>query len=138
MLFFLIYIIALIFSFFSSGWVNVENDLAAYLADDTETRRGLDLMEEQFTTFGTAKVMVANITWEEARMLKNRIAEMDGVQSVGFTEETEEEKEFIKHYHDGGALYSLTFNYEEDDPRALETARPSAISAISPPAHWKR
>ena len=121
MLFFLIYIIALIFSFFSSGWVNVENDLAAYLADDTETKRGLDLMEEQFTTFGTAKVMVANITWEEARMLKNRIAEMDGVQSVGFTEETEEEKEFIKHYHDGGALYSLTFNYDEDDPRALET-----------------
>ncbi|MBQ3791438.1 MAG: MMPL family transporter [Lachnospiraceae bacterium] len=121
MLFFLIYIIALIFSFFSSNWVNVENDLAAYLSGDTETRQGLDLMEEQFTTFGTAKVMVANITWEEARMLKNRIAEMDGVQSVGFTEETEEEKEFVKHYNDGGALYSLTFNYDEDDPRALES-----------------
>ena len=63
MLFFLIYIIALIFSAFSSSWVNVENDLAEYLDETTETKQGLELMENEFITLGSAKVMIANITY---------------------------------------------------------------------------
>ena len=58
-LFFLIYAILMIFSFFSQKWVSVENDLAAYLSEDTETRRTMDMMEEEYTTFGSAKVMVS-------------------------------------------------------------------------------
>ncbi|MCR5674080.1 MAG: MMPL family transporter [Lachnospiraceae bacterium] len=119
MLFFLIYIIALIFSFFSKNWVNVENDLAAYLSEETETRRGLDLMEEQFTTFGSAKIMVANIDWEDAKDLEARIAGMDGVQGVTFTEADAEETEFVKHYNNGSAMYSVTFDFDEKDERAL-------------------
>lgn len=65
-LFFLITIIALIFSAFSRNWVDVENELSFYLPDDAETKQALDVMEEQFTTYGTADVMVANITYEEA------------------------------------------------------------------------
>lgn len=53
-LFFLTMIIMIIFSAFSRNWVEVENDLASYLPDTSETRQGLDVMEEQFTTFGTA------------------------------------------------------------------------------------
>ena len=60
-LFFLIYLILVIFSLFSSKWVSVENDLSAYLSEDTETRQGLDLMDSEYTTFGSAKVMVSNI-----------------------------------------------------------------------------
>ena len=44
-LFFLIYIILIIFSIFSSNWVSVENDLSEYLSDDTETRQTMDMME---------------------------------------------------------------------------------------------
>ena len=91
MLFFLIYIIVIIFSLFSKNWVKVENDLAEYLSDDTETRQGLDMMSQQFVTFGSAKIMVANITWEDAKALETRIASMEGVQSVRFTDEDEEE-----------------------------------------------
>lgn len=120
MLFFLIYIIALIFSIFAKNWVQVENDLSAYLSGDTETRRGLDLMEEQFTTFGSAKIMVANILWEDAVDLEARIAERKDVQRVEFTTQDEVEKEFVKHYNNGSALYSVTFNYDEKDERALE------------------
>ncbi|MBR5115550.1 MAG: MMPL family transporter, partial [Lachnospiraceae bacterium] len=40
--------------------------------------------------------------------------------SVNFTEEDEEESEFVKHYHNGAALYSVTFDYSEKDDRALE------------------
>ena len=52
-LFFLLIGIALIFSAISSKWVKVENDLAAYLPDTTETRRALDLMDDQFITYGS-------------------------------------------------------------------------------------
>ena len=72
MLFFLIYIIAVIFSFFSSRWVSVENDITMYLDEGTETRRGIDLMDEEFVTFGTADVMIANITFDDAKALQKK------------------------------------------------------------------
>ena len=61
-LFFLIIIIGIIFSLFSRNWVNVENSLITYLPDDAETKIALNLMEEQFTTYGTAEVMVENVS----------------------------------------------------------------------------
>ena len=66
-LFFLLFGILIIFSVVAMGWVKVENSLSAYLPDTTETSQGLDLMEEQFITYGSAKVMVANITYDEAQ-----------------------------------------------------------------------
>ena len=68
-LFFLLYIFALIFSVVAIGWVKVENDITAYLPADTETRQGLTVMNDNFTTFGSARVMVSNITYETAEEL---------------------------------------------------------------------
>ena len=79
-LFFLIFAIAILFSCFSMNWVKVENDLAMYLTEDTETRRGLDLMKEQYTTYGTAKVMIANVSFDQAKKLKTYLEGQDGVQ----------------------------------------------------------
>ncbi len=47
---FLLIGISLVFSAISRNWVQVENDLTAYLPETSETRKGLDVMEEQFTT----------------------------------------------------------------------------------------
>ena len=44
--YFLITIILLIFSMFSSSWVNGENDLTQYLPDDSETKQALSIMED--------------------------------------------------------------------------------------------
>ena len=60
--FYLLYIGLAIFCVFSSGWVSVNDDLTSYLPVETETRRGLTIMEEEFVTFGTNRVMVDNIT----------------------------------------------------------------------------
>ncbi len=121
MLFFLMYIIMMIFSLFSSNWVKVNNDLADYLPETTETKQGLEVMDDEFITFGTAKVMVANISYEDADELKGRIEQMDGVSTVTFTEEDADQEDFVKHYNNGSALYSITFSYSEDDDRALES-----------------
>ena len=51
---FLVFVAAAIFCAVSRDWVQVNDDLTAYLPDTTETRQGLELMEREFTTFGTA------------------------------------------------------------------------------------
>lgn len=111
-LFFLLTIILLIFSAFSRNWVTVESELAAYLPEDSGTRKALDVMEEQFTTFGTAQVMVANISQEQAEILKKQLAEIKGVQSVEY-DNTD------AHYNNTSALYSITFDYDESDDACL-------------------
>lgn len=112
-LFFLITIIGLIFSVISRNWVEVENELANYLPATSETRQGLDIMEDQFVTFGSAQFMVANISLEDAWRLNDRIEGTKGVQEVKFDETSD-------HYHDVSALYDITFDYDEDDDRCLE------------------
>lgn len=112
-LFFLLFGIALIFSLVSMNWVKVENALSAYLPDTTETSQGLDLMEEQFITYGTAKVMVTNIPYGEAYALYEQIEALDSVIMLDFENTTE-------YYNNFSALYNITFGYSEDDDRALE------------------
>ncbi len=113
-LFFLITIIMLIFSAFSRNWVKVENDLTSFLPDTAGTKIALNLMEEQFTTYGTAEVMVANITYEEAEDLSDQLAGIKGVQSVTFDDTTD-------HYASASALFSVTFSADEKDDACLES-----------------
>ena len=111
-LFFLLFGIALIFSVVSMNWVTVENALSAYLPDTTETSQGLERMEEQFVTYGTAKVMVANIPYEEADRIYEELEQFDSIIMLDFDNSK-------KHYNNFSALYNITFGYEETDARAL-------------------
>lgn len=111
-LFFLIYAILCIFSAISRGWVGVENDLAYYLPPDSETRQGLDLMEEQFTTYGSVKVMVANISYDQALQIKDDIESMEAVFSCDVDDSSD-------HYNNGSALFTITFNYGEKEEECL-------------------
>ena len=122
-LIFLIVAIGLIFSVFSRNWVQVENQLSAYLPKDSETYQGLQLMEDEFTTFGTAQVMLVNLTCDEALSLSEKIAAVDGVQSVSFDGTSE-------HYADASALYDITFDYPESDDRC-ETVLNEVEEALS-------
>ena len=69
-------------------------------------------MADQFTTYGTAQVMVANITYNEASDLNERIAQVKGVQSIAFDQTTE-------HYAHSSALFTVTFDYDETDDQCL-------------------
>ena len=112
-LFFLLYIFALVFCIFSTNWVNVENDITKYLPDSTETRRGLTVMDEQFVTYGTAKVMISNISYEHALELQEEIEAVDGVTSA----ELDHTKD---HYHDSSALFDVTFDGTATDDISLQ------------------
>lgn len=107
-LFFLLYIFALIFCFFSTGWVKVENDITTYLPAETETRRGLTIMNEEFITYGSAKVMVSNISYEKGLTLREKILDVDGVSGVEFDNSKD-------HYVNSAALFDITFDGTASD-----------------------
>lgn len=112
-LFFLIFALAIIFSLISKHWVSVENSLAAYLPGTSETSIGLDRMDDNFVTYGSAKVMVANISYGDAQELADHISELPYVVMVLFDDSTD-------HYNDFSALFTVTFPYGEKDERSLE------------------
>lgn len=118
-LFFLLYVFALVFCLFSMNWVEVENDVTTYLPEDTETRQGIDAMNANFTTFGSARVMVNNITYETAEQIRDMLETVEGVDMVTFDDTTD-------HYRDTAALFDVSFKGLETDEvtlQAMETIR---------------
>ena len=118
-LFFLLYAFALIFSIVATGWVKVENDITTYLPEDTETRQGLTVMNDNFVTYGTARVMISNVTYETAENICSDLESIDGVTSVDFDDTTD-------HYKSASALFSVTFDGTTTDDisvHALHTIR---------------
>lgn len=106
--FYLVYILIIIFSLFAMNWVKVNNDLTDYLPAETETRRGLTVMNKEFKTYGTAEVMVDNIAYDDAEKLCEKLREIDGVKEIAFDNSSE-------HYSDGSALFSVTLGGESSD-----------------------
>lgn len=106
-----LFLAALVFSFFSFGWVHVEEDVTAYLAEDAEARRGLTIMEENFVTLGTAKVMVKRVSETEAGEIADQIRAVEGVAMVQFDMTS-------AHYKDGYALCTVTFSDEASSKRS--------------------
>ena len=121
--FYLIFIVLCIFCVLSMNRVKVNNDLTTYLPDTTETRRGLDLMDSEFTTYGSARILICNVTFDEAQKLADQVEEMDGVSMLDF-DDTED------HYHDMEALLSVTFD-EEADTEATQQHLDEVLDALS-------
>ena len=117
-MFFLIFIGLSIFCAFSRNWVKVCDDITRYLPENTETRQGIDLMDREFTTFATAKLLVANVTYEQAQAIEDEISQLGGVKSVDFDDTA-------KHYNAASALLIVTFNGENEDSESV-----SGLNAI--------
>ena len=114
-LFFLLYVFALIFCMFSMNWVEVENDVTVYLSEETETRQGLIAMNDNFVTFGTAQVMVSNVTYGTAQEICEVLEAVEGVSMVTFDDSQD-------HYKDACALFDVSFdggNFDDVSLNAL-------------------
>ncbi|MGN0157621.1 MAG: RND family transporter [Brotaphodocola sp.] len=128
-LFLLFFILASIYSVCMMSKVEVINELTEYLPETTETRQGVDIMDEEFTTFGTAKILIPNITYERALSLAEELEEIKGISSVKFYDREDEEyddEELSDYYRDASALFTLNFDEEEDtdlSQKAIAQAR---------------
>jgi len=115
-LFFFVYAVLIVFSFFSWNWVTVESELSAFLPEDSETRIAMKIMEREFVSYGTAKIMVANVSLEQAKEIAEKIRETEGIYSVLFNEGPE-------YYKDASALFSVTLAYGENDERCSKVLK---------------
>ena len=111
--FYFVYILSIIFSMFSMNWVSVNNNITDYLSEETETRRGITLMEDEFITYASAEVMIDNISYSDAKNLCEELEEIEGVKDIAF-DNTE------SHYKNASALFSVTFDGKNDDEICLK------------------
>lgn len=112
----ILFVIATIYSILSVNKVQVNQDITSYLPAESETRRGLTVMEDEFVTYGSARVMVSNVTWKEADGLVEKIEDVDGVKSVTF-DDTED------HYIGSNALFDVTVDGEDEDPVSIDAIK---------------
>lgn len=111
--FFLLFIVAIIYCLTSISKTSVNNDITSYLPAGSETRIGINLMNKEFTTYGMARIMVANISYNQAEEISKKIKEIKGVSSVDFDNTSE-------HYMSASGLFSITFDGQEKDEISLE------------------
>lgn len=109
----ILFVALIAFCVWGMGRVEVEYSITSYLPSATDTKRAIDIMDEEFTTFGTATLMVRNITYDEAKELHDEIEKLEGVKSFTFNN-TED------YYTRSCALFSVTFEGDEDDPVSVQ------------------
>lgn len=105
---FVLFIGLIAYCIWGMGQVKIEYDITSYLPSNTDTKQALDIMDEEFVTFGTATIMLRNISLDDAMALHDEIEELDGVKSFEFNN-TED------YYRQSCALFSITFEGDEDD-----------------------
>ena len=104
----ILFIALIAYCVWGMGQVNIEYDITSYLPSNTDTKQALDIMEEEFVTFGTTKIMLRNISFEDALALHDEIEQLDGVKSFDF-HNTED------YYKQSCALFNITFDGDEND-----------------------
>ena len=107
-LIFFFYIVAIVFSAFSSFWVKVNSDLTSYLPANTETRQGIEIMNSELATFGSARVMVTHVTYALAEDLAEQISAIEGVSMVTFDDSE-------GYFNDSEALFDISFEGQTAD-----------------------
>ena len=123
-LFMLLFLVAAVYCGLSLSRVKVNSDLTFFLAADTETRRGVTIMEEDFVTCASEDVMVANLTYERAEALAEEIRSFEHVFSVSFDSSD-------AHYTSSSALFTIAFDAPDDDP-GVAAAREKIRSLLAP------
>lgn len=92
--------------------VHVNNDITSFLPPDTDTRRGLTIMENEFTTYASANVMLANTTYERASAAAKKIETLEHVTGVTFDNSP-------AHFVDSAALLTISFDGTSDDENVI-------------------
>ncbi len=105
----LLFIALMAFCVWGMTKVEIEYNITSYLPKSTDTKKALDIMEDEFTTYGTATIMVRNVTFADAKALHDEIEELEGVKSFEFNS-TE------KYYKNSCALFNITFVGDDEDP----------------------
>mgnify|MGYP000895019735 CR=1 FL=1 len=76
------FVLALFISILCYPFVGINYDLSTYLPEFAPTKQALDVMEDEFGYPGLARVMLKNVSVQEAKRIREEIADVDGVSIV--------------------------------------------------------
>ena len=108
------FLAACVYCALSISRVHVNNDITSFLPPETDTRRGLTIMENEFTTYASANVMLANTTYERASAAAEKIETLKHVTGVTFDNSP-------AHFVDSAALLTISFDGTSDDENVIAT-----------------
>ena len=95
-----------------SQTVKINYDIAKYLPSDSETRIGMDIMEDEFeTTTSTLNIMFNDLSDEQKQEIFEQLKEIDNVKKVDYDKSE-------KYNIDNHTLYTLTVDGESDSENA--------------------
>lgn len=77
-----IFAVVFVLCVLAACFVPVNYDLTEYLPESAPTKQGLAIMEEEFGYPGTARLMLEDVSVYEAKIIKNKVEEVDGVAMV--------------------------------------------------------
>lgn len=124
--------VMVLISMFLYLFVRVNYDLTKYLPDTAASKAGLNLMEKEFGYPGTARIMIKDVSLYQAKLYKEEIAAVDGVDTVFWADTTDDIKKytdvytsdtFIKaediqdYYKDNCAVMDISFIEGDSDTR---------------------
>lgn len=105
------------------GMVEVNYDINDYLPDDAASTVSLEVMEEEFGGgIPNARVMIQNVTVPQALEYKEKLKEVDGVESVTWLDDSVDitmpfavmdTEQVETYYKDRNALFSVTIDEEK-------------------------
>lgn len=94
----IIFAILVVISVCLYPFVKVNYDLTKYLPDTVTSKAGLNLMKEEFGYPGTARIMIKNVSLYEAKLYKEKIAAVDGVDTVFWADTTQDLEKYTDVY----------------------------------------
>lgn len=77
-----IFLLGMILAMICLPFVTINYDMTKYLPDTAPSKEGLNLLAQEFGHPGMARVMIGDITLYEAKSIKDRIQEVEGVGMV--------------------------------------------------------
>ena len=113
-----IFLACTIFCAICFPFVGVNYNLSEYLPDFAPTKQALDVMEAEFGYPGMARIMIKNVTLQEAKQIRDKIAALDNVElamGVDTFSSVYSGYEFVsndlndKFYKDGNAVIEVIF-----------------------------
>ena len=127
-----VFTVLIIFSLICIPMVGVNYDLTKYLPDSSPSAQALDIMEDEFTYPGMGRVMLEDVTLYEAKNVKDRIADVEGVDMVMWCDlETNiygssafiDYTDIEDYYKDGKAYMDVIFLEKDSSSRTHKAVR---------------
>ncbi len=110
-----LFLILTIISALLSSKVKITYDIAEYLPNTSETRIGMDIMEEEFSEneTSTLNLMFENLSDNEKVSIKNELETLDGVKTVDYDN--------TENYNKGNyTLYVITVSDKSDSQKGAD------------------